>query len=105
MSVADAAAMRNLKARAGPCPGFFAARRLSRRVPDPTAAPSAWRAAVPPSRFPSRSENTMSGNNTSTPSNFVVALLAEDRSEFLIFYEGNENWLEYGDYTYHQCNW
>jgi len=39
--------MRNLKARAGPCPGFFAARRLSRRVPDPTAAPSAWRAAVP----------------------------------------------------------
>jgi len=56
-------------------------------------------------RFPSRSENTMSGNNTSTPSNFVVALLAEDRSEFLVFNEGNENWLEYGDYTYHQCNW
>jgi len=44
------------------------------------------------------------GNDTPTPSDFVVALLAEDRSEFLVFSEGNENWLEYGDYTYRQCN-
>ncbi len=44
------------------------------------------------------------GNATPTPSDFVVALLAEDRSEFLVFREGNKNWLEYGDYTYRQCN-
>jgi len=44
------------------------------------------------------------GNNKPTPNDFVVALLAEDRSEFLVFNEGNENWLEYGDYTYRQCN-
>ena len=44
------------------------------------------------------------GNDTPTPSDFVVALLAEDRTEFLVFSEGNENWLEYGDYTYRQCN-
>jgi hypothetical protein len=35
---------------------------------------------------------------------FVVALLAEDRSEFLIFQDGSENWLEFGDYRYDQCN-
>jgi hypothetical protein len=42
--------------------------------------------------------------NSETPGNFVVALLGEDRSEFLVFSEGKENWLEYGDYTYRQCN-
>ena len=42
--------------------------------------------------------------NSETPGNFVVALLGEDRSEFLVFSEGNKNWLEYGDYTYRQCN-
>ena len=31
------------------------------------------------------------GNDTLTPSDFVVALLAEDRSEFLVFCEENEN--------------
>jgi len=35
---------------------------------------------------------------------FVVALLAEDRSEFLIFQNRRENWLEFGDYRYDQCN-
>jgi len=44
------------------------------------------------------------GNNN-TPNDFVVALLGEDRSEFLIFNQGNENWLEYDDYINRQCNW
>jgi hypothetical protein len=43
-------------------------------------------------------------NNTQPPQGFVVALLGENRSEFLIFKDGNKNWLEYGDYQYNQCN-
>ncbi len=42
--------------------------------------------------------------NAGPPEGFVVALLGEDRSEFLVFQEGNRRWLEYGDYTYRQCN-
>ncbi|WP_170436991.1 hypothetical protein [Ruegeria arenilitoris] len=42
--------------------------------------------------------------NSEPPAGFVVALLGEDRSEFLIFSEGSANWLEYGDYRYDQCN-
>ncbi|GAA6159600.1 hypothetical protein NBRC116589_17740 [Ruegeria sp. HU-ET01832] len=42
--------------------------------------------------------------NSEPPAGFVVALLGEDRSEFLIFSEGSVNWLEYGDYRYDQCN-
>ena len=42
--------------------------------------------------------------NAQTPKNFVVALLAEDAPELLIFRNGNENWLELGDYRYDQCN-
>ena len=38
------------------------------------------------------------------PRGFLVALLGEDRSEFLIFKDGDEDWLEYGDYTYRKCN-
>jgi hypothetical protein len=38
------------------------------------------------------------------PSGFVVALLGEDRSEFLVFRDGDEDWLEYGDYRYGKCN-
>jgi hypothetical protein len=38
------------------------------------------------------------------PRDFVVALLGEDRSEFLVFKDGNEDWLEYGDYRYSKCN-
>ena len=38
------------------------------------------------------------------PPGFLVALLGEDRSEFLIFKDGDEDWLEYGDYTYRNCN-
>lgn len=42
--------------------------------------------------------------NAQPPRGFVVALLGEDRSEFLVFKDGNKNWLEYGDYQYNQCN-
>ncbi len=42
--------------------------------------------------------------NSEPVKDFVVALLAEDRSEFLIFRSKNENWLEFGDYRYDQCN-
>jgi hypothetical protein len=42
--------------------------------------------------------------NSEPPKGFVVALLGEDRSEFLIFQDGSENWLEFGDYRYDQCN-
>ncbi len=38
------------------------------------------------------------------PRGFVVALLGEDRSEFLVFKDGSDDWLEYGDYTYRKCN-
>jgi hypothetical protein len=38
------------------------------------------------------------------PRGFVVALLGEDRSEFLVFKDGDEDWLEFGDYTYRKCN-
>ena len=42
--------------------------------------------------------------NSEPPKGFVVALLGEDRSEFLIFQDGSENWLEFGDYRYDLCN-
>lgn len=37
------------------------------------------------------------------PRGFVVALLAEDRSEILVFSDAGEDWLEFGDYTYRKC--
>jgi hypothetical protein len=42
--------------------------------------------------------------NTEPPAGFQVALLAEDRSELIVFSDGGLNWIEYGDYTYEQCN-
>ena len=42
--------------------------------------------------------------NSPAPKGFVVALLGEDRSEFLVFHEGGDDWLEFGDYTYRKCN-
>ena len=44
------------------------------------------------------------GSNQPAPEGFVVALLAEDRAEFLVFSRNGENWIEFGDYTYQQCN-
>jgi len=42
--------------------------------------------------------------NSEPPRGFVVALLGEDRSELLVFRDGDEDWLEFGDYTYRKCN-
>jgi hypothetical protein len=42
--------------------------------------------------------------NSPAPRGFVVALLGEDRSEFLVFHEGGDDWLEFGDYNYRKCN-
>ena len=42
--------------------------------------------------------------NSEPPAGFQVALLGEDRSEFLVFSDGGRNWIEFGDYTYDQCN-
>ena len=42
--------------------------------------------------------------NSKPPKGFVVALLGEDRSEFLVFRDGDKDWLEFGDYTYRKCN-
>ena len=42
--------------------------------------------------------------NAKAPKGFVVALLGEDRSEFLVFRDGQKDWLEFGDYTYRKCN-
>jgi hypothetical protein len=42
--------------------------------------------------------------NSKPPRGFVVSLLGEDRSEFLVFRDGDEDWLEFGDYTYRKCN-
>jgi hypothetical protein len=42
--------------------------------------------------------------NSQPPRGFVIALLGEDRSEFLVFQDGDQDWLEYGDYTYRKCN-
>ncbi len=42
--------------------------------------------------------------NAQPPKGFVVALLGEDRSEFLVFKDGDNDWLEFGDYTYRKCN-
>jgi hypothetical protein len=42
------------------------------------------------------------GNNA-PPKGFVVALLGEDKSEFLVFRDGGKDWIEFGDYTYRTC--
>ena len=42
--------------------------------------------------------------NSQPPAGFQVALLGEDRSEFLVFSDEGRNWIEFGDYTYEQCN-
>ena len=41
--------------------------------------------------------------NSAPPRNFVVALLGEDRSEFLVFRDQQQAWIEFGDYTYRPC--
>lgn len=38
------------------------------------------------------------------PQGFEVALLGEDRSEFLVFNDGGREWIEFGDGRYDKCN-
>ena len=38
------------------------------------------------------------------PEGFLVALLGEDRSEFLVFRDGEASWIEYGDQRYDACD-
>jgi hypothetical protein len=42
--------------------------------------------------------------NQPEPEGFIVALLGEDRSEFLVFDRNSEVWVEFGDYAYRPCN-
>lgn len=44
------------------------------------------------------------GSNQPVPKGFVVALLGEDKSEFLVFKDGSRDWIEFGDYQYDKCN-
>ena len=44
------------------------------------------------------------GNNEPAPEGFVKALLLDNGGEMLVFEDGNQHWIEYGDYTYRQCN-
>jgi len=44
------------------------------------------------------------GTNQQPPKGFVVALLGENRNEFLVFRHGDKDWLEFGDYQYNKCN-
>lgn len=42
--------------------------------------------------------------NSQPPQGFEVALLGEDRSEFLVFNDGGREWIEFGDGRYDKCN-
>lgn len=44
------------------------------------------------------------GSNEPAPEGFVKALLLDNGGEILVFEVGNQHWIEYGDYTYRQCN-
>ncbi len=44
------------------------------------------------------------GSNQPAPKGFVKALLLDSGGEMLVFEVGNEHWIEFGDYTYRQCN-
>ena len=41
--------------------------------------------------------------NAKAPEGFVVALLGEDRSEFVIVKTGDRNWIAFGDFSYGTC--
>lgn len=68
--------------------------------------PDQWDASVTVNGETIRAMSAYSffGSNRQPPKGFVVALLGEDRSEFLVFRDGGEDWLEFGDYTYRKCN-
>ncbi len=41
---------------------------------------------------------------TQPPRGFVVALLGEDHSEYLVFEDDGQRWLEFGDSRYDACD-
>lgn len=55
-----------------------------------------------------QSKRAMTGysyfGKAAVPRGFVVALLGEGWSECLVCRDGNQDWLEFGDYTYRKCN-
>jgi hypothetical protein len=64
-----------------------------------------WDASVTVNGQPIRAMTSYSYfGKAAPPRGFVVALLGEDRSEFLVFRDGDEHWLEFGDYTYRRCD-
>lgn len=65
---------------------------------------SQWDARVTVNGDTTRAKTSYSYFGNSTPDSFVVALLCENQTELLVFSENGESWLEYGDYTYRQCN-
>lgn len=44
------------------------------------------------------------GSNQPVPKGFVKALLLNSGGEMLVFEDGNERWIEFGDYTYRECS-
>jgi hypothetical protein len=56
------------------------------------------------SASPEAPEGVVYFGRSAPPPGFIVALLAEDRSEFLVFRDGTKDWLEYSDYTYRKCH-
>lgn len=85
------------------CGGGEIKRRIEYVIRDDSDGP--WDAIVTVNgeQIPAMTAYSYFGNSK-PPAGFVVALLGKDRSEFLVFRQGRENWLEYGDYRYDQCN-
>jgi hypothetical protein len=68
-------------------------------------APDQWDARVTVNGDTVRAMSAYSYfGNTQPPKGFVVALLGEDRSEFLVFRDGDVTWLAFGDDTYRECH-
>ena len=54
--------------------------------------------------LPMRASEVMLGKYFAALAFFLVALLGEDRSEFLVFRDGEASWIEYGDQRYDACD-
>ena len=89
------------------CAGWLRGRTRHRRIEFVIlgSSPDKWDARVTINGATIRAMTAYSYfGNSAPPRGFVVALLGEDRSEFLVFRDGSEDWLEFGDYTYRKCN-
>jgi hypothetical protein len=68
-------------------------------------APDQWDARVTVNGETIRAMTSYSFfGNEPEPEGFVVALLGEDRSEFLVFNRDGEAWIDFGDHAYRPCN-